>query len=171
VPEPIEQIEWRNAAGLKANDYNPNSVFRPEMLLLERSIMLCGWIQPVLISDDGTIIDGYHRVLLCRESKGMRDRYAGQVPCVVMKASRGDAMLLTIRMNRAKGTHVALRMSAIVRELVNDLAYSPEEIAIEIGATAAEVTLLLQEGVFKARKSEAHSYSKAWYPVETNAQP
>jgi ParB-like chromosome segregation protein Spo0J len=169
MPDPIEQIEWRQASELNGNSYNPNVVHMPELRLLERSIILTGYVQPILIAPDGTIIDGFHRVMLARESKALKARYGGKVPCAVIKASRGDAMMLTIRMNRAKGTHVALRMSKIVRELVNELHYAPEEVAAEIGATMAEVELLLQEGVFKAKKSAEHAYSRAWYPAETNA--
>lgn len=164
--DPISNIEWRDAASLNGNDYNPNVVFSPELRLLERSILLTGWVQPVLISTDGTVIDGFHRVMLSRESESLRKRYAGKVPCAVLDVTRDKAMILTIRMNRAKGTHVAVRMSEIVRELIDVHACDPQEVAIEIGATKEEIDLLYQEGVFKMKNIENYRWSKAWYPAE-----
>jgi ParB-like chromosome segregation protein Spo0J len=164
--DPIGNIEWRDAATLNGNDYNPNTVFNPELRLLERSILLTGWVQPVLCTKDGTIIDGFHRVMLSRESESLRKRYAGKVPCAVIDLPRDQAMMLTIRMNRAKGTHVAVRMSEIVRELIDVHACDPQEVAIEIGATKDEIDLLYQDGVFKMKNIEAYRYSKAWYPEE-----
>lgn len=134
MTDPIERIEWRNAASLNANDYNPNVVMNQELRLLEFSILRQGWVQPVLVTEDGTIIDGFHRAMLARESAALRDRYAGRCPCVVLPLDRPQAMLLTIRINRAKGTHVAFRMSAIVRELIDQHGLDPTQVAQEIGA-------------------------------------
>lgn len=164
--DPINSIEWRDAASLNANNYNPNLVFRPELQLLERSILLTGYVQPILITPDRTIIDGFHRVMLARDSVNLQKRYKGQVPCAVLDVPRDRAMLLTIRMNRAKGTHVAVRMSQIVHELIDVFHCDPQEIAIEIGASREEVDLLYQDGVFKMKNIADYQYSKAWYPAE-----
>ncbi len=167
MSDPIERVEWRDASGLNANDYNPNVVMTAELRLLELSIIKQGWVQPVLITTDGVIIDGFHRAMLARDSKLLRERYHGQCPCVVLRLSRPDAMLLTIRINRAKGTHVAFRMAAIVRELLDVHGYDPQQVAQEIGATVEEVNLLHQDGIFEARDIKNYRYSKAWYPAET----
>jgi ParB-like chromosome segregation protein Spo0J len=170
VKDPICNIEWRDAAALNANDYNPNIVFTPELRLLERSILLTGWIQPILCTKDGTIIDGFHRVRLAIESAALRKRYAGKVPCAVIDVPRDKAMVLTIRMNRAKGSHVAVRMSEIVHELINVHHCDPQEVAIEIGATKDEIDLLYQDGVFKKKDIENYRYGRAWYPKEVPAK-
>lgn len=165
--DPISRVEWREAATLNANDYNPNVVLTPELRLLERSILKLGWVQPVLVTEDGTIIDGFHRAMLAKTSEALRARYQGRVPCVVMKLTRAEAMITTIRINRAKGAHVALRMHEIVVELVNAHGMDPDEIAREIGAHRNEIDVLYQEGVFKARNLKDYAYSKAWIPEET----
>jgi ParB-like chromosome segregation protein Spo0J len=164
--DPISHIEWRDAATLDGNDYNPNVVFTPELRLLEKSILMTGWVQPVLCNKAGIIIDGFHRAMLSRDSKALRERYHGRVPCAVLDVTRPEAMLMTIRINRAKGTHVAVRMSEIVRELVDVHHVSPEQIASEIGATMDEIALLRQDGVFKMKNIAGYAYSKAWYPKE-----
>lgn len=167
APDPISAIEWRDATSLDINDYNPNVVFTPELKLLERSLLLTGWVQPVLITKDGTIIDGFHRTMLSRDSDAVKARWGGKVPCAILDVSRPEAMILTIRMNRAKGTHVAVAMAKIVQELVQVHHYDPQEIGIEMGMGKEEVDLLCQEGVFKMKNIEGYRYSKAWYPAET----
>ena len=170
MADPIERIEWRLAATLNANGWNPNLMHGPEMQLLERSILRTGWVQPILITTEGTIIDGFHRCALARNSPAMLEAYSGRVPCAVLDIELPEAMVLTVRMNRAKGVHVALRMAELVHRLVNDYHMPPEQLAIDIGATMAEVNLLLQDGVFKAKQIAEHKYSKAWYPIETTAR-
>ncbi len=165
--DPIDRIEWRDVNTLNANDYNPNVVLTQEMRLLERSILKTGWVQPVLVTGEGLIIDGFHRVTLSKMSDQLKKVYKGMVPCAVMDIDRPAAMILTIRMNRAKGSHVALRMSDIVAELVNTHHIDPQQIALDIGATPEEIELLLQQDVFKAKKIADWKYSKAWVPAET----
>lgn len=165
--DPISNIEWRLASSLLANDYNPNRVFGPELQLLERSIMLTGWVQPILIRKaEPDIIDGFHRHRLAQDSKPMLARYGGMVPCAVLDVTRPEAMLLTVRMNRAKGTHVAVLMSKLVRELIDEHHYDPQELCAEMGATLDEIALLHQEGVFKMKQIDQWAYSPAWYPAE-----
>lgn len=166
MTDPIERITWLDAATLNANDYNPNVVMNQELRLLEFSIMRQGWVQPILVTTDGTIIDGFHRAMLARDSAQLKERYAGKVPCVVLPLSRPEAMMLTIRINRAKGSHVAFRMSVIIRELVNDHGIDPAQIAREIGANADEVDLLYKEGVFEHKNIEGYRYGRAWVPGE-----
>lgn len=168
--DPITSIEWRDARSLLQNDYNPNIVFTPELRLLERSLLQTGWVQPILINQDGIIIDGFHRSRLSIDSKRIVERYNYQCPCAVLDVDRATAMLLTVRMNRAKGTHVAVRMAEMIKELIDKHHVDPKQIADEIGATKEEIDLLYQDGVFKARNLKDYKYSKAWYPIETRAQ-
>ena len=55
--DPINQVQWRLASSLHANSWNPNVVFTPELKLLERSILKCGWIQPIIVNPDGLVIE------------------------------------------------------------------------------------------------------------------
>lgn len=164
--DPIERVEWRDAASLHANDWNPNVVFDRELQLLEHSILTNGWIQPVLISKSGMVIDGFHRWQLSATSKALRAKYKGKCPCVVLDITDAEAMLLTVRINRAKGSHQATRMSALVKRLVDKHGMSREDIATGIGAAPGEVDLLYQDSIFKARNLKDYKFSKAWVPVE-----
>lgn len=166
VTDPIARIEWVLASSLKPNGWNPNVVFRQELQLLETSIMRTGWVQPVLISRDNLIIDGFHRWCLTTKSKALIERYEGRLPCARLDVGEAEAKMLTVRINRAKGSHVAVRMAELVQQLIDEHQASREEVAAGIGATLEEVDLLYQNSIFKARKLDEAPYSKAWYPAE-----
>lgn len=165
--EPVESIEWIDAGSLNANAWNPNVVFNQELRLLERSILKTGWVQPILVSRAGTIIDGFHRCRLAQESPALLAKYAGKVPVCRLDVPDDVAMLLTVRMNRAKGTNVAVRLSSLVKQLVDDYGYSLEEIAAEIGGTLDEAKLLYEDSIFKARNLANYRYSRAWVPDDS----
>lgn len=161
--QPVSNIQWVDVDKLQANDYNPNVVFKEEMNLLKFSIMKNGWIQPILVTQDYVIIDGFHRATLSKTDKEIT--IDGKVPCVVMNISEAERMLLTIRINRAKGSHVAIKMSDIIHKLVNEYGMPIEAICKGIGAHKDEVELLLMDNVFQKKNiNEETQYSKAWYP-------
>jgi ParB-like chromosome segregation protein Spo0J len=165
--DPISNIQWIEVDKLNANDYNPNVVLNKELSLLELSILTNGWIQPILINKDNTIIDGFHRSFLSRSSKLLKEKYNSKVPCVVMDLSEAERMLLTIRINRAKGNHVAFKMHEIIQTLIDKHKISKEYIQKSIGATKQEVELLYKDGVFDALNIKEHKYSKAWKSPKT----
>lgn len=161
---PISRVEWVKATQLSANDYNPNQVQATEMRLLAHSLVSTGWIQPILTDQFYEIIDGFHRATLARTDKQVIALTNGVVPVVRLELSTAERMMLTIRINRAKGTHMAFRMADIVKTLINELGLSYEDVMQGIGANRSEVELLMQESVFKKLDVENHAYSKAWYP-------
>ena len=167
--EPIMNVQWVSAGILKANAYNPNAVLMPELRLLEANILRHGYVQPILANPHQMIIDGFHRWRLAQESKPLLERYGGMIPVAYLPLSDPEAMMLTIRMNRAKGSHVAYRMSEIVRSLIDAHCLDPAQVAAGIGATKDEIELLHQTGVFEAKGIDGYRYSKAWIPVEVPA--
>lgn len=162
--QPISNVQWVEVEKLQANDYNPNVVFTDEMKLLKYSIQKSGWIQPILVTQDYVIIDGFHRATLAKQDKEIT--VDGKVPCVVMELSEPERMLLTIRINRAKGSHIAVKMSDIIHKLVNDYCMSIEAVGHGIGARKDEVELLLMDNVFQQKNiTEESRYSKVWVPA------
>lgn len=165
--EPVENIQWIPVDELKANHYNPNRVMNAEMNLIEKSILKTGWIQPILVNKNKIIIDGFHRWTLSRLSTQLRDIYHGKVPCCVLNVSDAEAMIITVRINRAKGTHLAFRMADYVKEIVQKHKVPIDQLARDIGATLDEVQLLMQNDVFAVRDVENWTYSEAWVPAES----
>lgn len=164
--QPISNIEWRLASDLNPNDYNPNRVLSQEFKILALNIVRFGWIQPILINKNNIIIDGFHRWKLAQDSQELYKKYSGRVPCVVMDLEDREAMLLTIRMNRAKGVHEASSMAKIAKKLIEDFGMTPNNLRKELGMSAREVELLLSDTVFEIKDIENWQYSKAWYPYE-----
>lgn len=162
---PISNIQWVDVNKLTANDYNPNVVFSREMELLKLSILKNGWIQPILVTHEFVIIDGFHRASLAKADKKVNALTGGKVPVVIMELNEPERMLLTIRINRAKGSHVAIKMSDLIKKVVNDYGMPIDEICRQIGATKDEVELLLMDDVFKKFDiTKETKYSKAWVP-------
>lgn len=159
IKAPIENLVWHDPNTLTANDYNPNFVFTKEMRLLELSLRKQGWIQPILITKDKTIIDGFHRHTIAKRNGWL-------VPCAVLDIDDVERKLLTVRINRAKGSHIAVRMSDLIQSLLDE-GVTKEQIAEEIGGDIAEVELLAKKDVFEKFNLEGHTYSKAWIPRKT----
>jgi ParB-like chromosome segregation protein Spo0J len=164
--DPIDNITWMPAEKLNANNYNPNVVFNQELRLLERSLIKTGWFQPILVNINLIIIDGFHRWMLSQESHEIKAKYKGQVPVAKLDIDDSQAMCMTVRVNRAKGTHVALKMSEIVQKLINEHNLDPKQVADEIGATPDEIALLYQASIFKRKNLSEYRYSRAWIPKE-----
>lgn len=162
---PISKVQWVDVNKLSANDYNPNVVFTKEMELLKFSILYSGWIQPILVTQDFVIIDGFHRASLAKADKEVNKFTNGKVPVVIMQLTEPERMMLTIRINRAKGSHIAIRMADIIKKLVHEYGIPIETICKEIGANKDEVDLLLMDNVFKKfNLTKESKYSKAWVP-------
>ena len=167
MTDPVDRISWLQAKTLTANGWNPNVVMSRELKLLELSIVESGWIQPILISKDLQVIDGFHRWRLSLESKALQAKYQGKVPCVVMEIETWESILLTVRINRAKGSHLAVRMAGLVKKVIDDHGVDEATVAEGIGATLKEVNMLYRDSIFEERKLKDYKYSKAWVPEET----
>lgn len=165
--EPIDFVQWVSTDAVHANDYNPNSVAPPEMVLLEHSIEHDGYTQPVVTwpdSDDTyEVVDGFHRTTVAKRSQMVRDRLQGYMPLVAIQSKntdRNDRIASTIRHNRARGKHNVNSMSDIVIEL-KKRNWSDTRIAKELGMDADEVLRLCQvSGLAEVFGDE--EFSKAW---------
>jgi len=167
MKHPIDHIVWRECETLTANHYNPNYVMDPELKLLERSLLDNGWVHPLIVqAEELWIVDGFHRWRLASESARMRERFGTRVPVVELELSMPEAMMMTVRINRAKGNHSVTRMSGLIRALVDEHDLDPQEVARGIGATRKEIDLLYQDNLMRDRKISEYRYSKAWVPYE-----
>lgn len=160
---PINNIHWIATKDLDANHYNPNVVQNSELNLLRVSLLEQGWIQPILANPARIIIDGFHRYWLTKNDKKVKALTDGKVPVAFLDVSEREAMIITIRMNRAKGNHLAFKMHEIITELLQG-GMSKKDLASAIGASSKEIDLLQQEDVFKKLDVANKSYSKAWVP-------
>lgn len=164
--EPVDCVLWVPAEDVEANDYNPNIVAPPEMKLLEHSIDSDGFTQPIVTYPNGgcrEVVDGFHRNLVGKQSKDVKERLKGYLPVTTIRSerqSREDRIAATIRHNRARGQHQVADMSEIVVEL-SLRNWSDERIGRELGMEPDEVLRLKQiSGLAEAFADE--EFSEAW---------
>ena len=164
--EPVDCVVWVKNDLVVANDYNPNSVASPEMKLLEVSILEDGYTQPIVTFQEEaqiTVIDGFHRNRVGKESDKVRERIRGYLPVVTInedRTDRSDRIAATIRHNRARGKHKVEAMSDIVLELKRR-NWSDEKIGRELGMDPDEVLRLAQiTGI--AEMFSDKEFSEAW---------
>ena len=145
---PVYDVKRVHISKIQSNDYNPNSVAPPEMALLETSIWEDGYTQPVVVVFDDetgmyTVVDGFHRYSVLRDSKRVNEREQQMLPVVVLKKEMHDRMASTIRHNRARGSHNIELMSTIVAELV-EMGKGDRWICQHIGMSVDELLRLKQ---------------------------
>lgn len=161
--EPVDFVRWVPAAAVVANDYNPNSVARPEMALLHDSIREDGYTQPIVTVPGEAarvVVDGFHRHRVGREKADIRERVHGYLPVVSIEKPLEDRMASTIRHNRARGKHQVELMGELVRKLVG-MGLSDGEIAKRLGMEGEEVLRLRQNARAAEVLANKH-YGRSW---------
>ena len=165
MKSPVYNVKAVSIEKIKANSYNPNSVAKPEMDLLYKSILEDGYTMPIVcyyIEDEDIyeIVDGFHRYSVMLNHKDIYERENGMMPVVVIEKDISNRMASTIRHNRARGTHSIELMSNIVSELV-DSGMSDAWIMRNIGMDADELLRLKQISGLAAL-FQNKEFSKSW---------
>lgn len=168
LKDPVDCIQWVPVDKVRGNEYNPNTVAPPEMRLLEISILEDGYTQPVVVyKDEGkdtyTVVDGFHRLRVAKECKGVRDRIHGFLPVVVIKKTYNERVASTIRHNRARGKHAVAPMSTIIGALSMS-GWDDAKIAKALGMDEDEILRLKQRtGLLDLFKDK--EFSAAWEEI------
>lgn len=162
---PINNVQWVDPNILRANDYNPNRVFSPEMQLLKTSILEDGWTQPIVARPSGEIVDGFHRWTLGSTDPDIKAVSGGLVPVVYMEpVDKAHQILSTVRHNRARGSHSILKMGQLTKELSN-LGLADEDIQARMGMEEEEVNRLLDLRTSPERVGK-DSFGRGWVPLQ-----
>jgi ParB/Sulfiredoxin domain len=164
--QPVSNVQWVDRKDLRGNQYNPNHVFPPELQLLKTSILLDGWMQPIIARSDGEIVDGFHRWLISEDLE-IFDMTDGTIPIVQFPRTIpiAEQMMSTIRMNRARGSHAALRMADMVVALIDQYKVPVERIMAHLMMEMEEVSRLYDHGDMRKRGASGE-FNKAWRPGE-----
>ena len=163
---PVLNVKMVDINKVEANDYNPNRVATPELVLLRKSIEEDGYTQPIVTyydkkRDKYIVVDGFHRYKCAKDYFFLK-----QVPVVTINKDLKHRMASTIRHNRARGTHQIGDMSKIVTNLLKK-GWSDEQICIELGMELDEVIRLKQISGLKDAFAN-HVFSKSWEEFEDN---
>ena len=105
--EPVDATYWVLGEQVVGNPYNPNAVAPPEMRLLEHSIRMDGYTQPIVgWGRDGVVevVDGFHRHRVGREVEDIRTRLPEEVQIflrvqIELRARRGRLSLLPTKVS------------------------------------------------------------------------
>jgi ParB-like chromosome segregation protein Spo0J len=164
--EPTDCVEWLPAEGVEGNNYNPNAVAPPEMRLLEHSVRVDGFTQPIVAHREGdrhVVVDGFHRQRVGKDVLDIAQRLHGYLPVVTVRSHRADVsdrMAATIRHNRARGVHGVRPMTDIVTDLLTQ-GWSEADVARELGMDPDEVLRFKQISGLPGLFAD-HSYSQSW---------
>lgn len=163
--QPVDNVIWVPIEKVEANNYNPNAVAKNEMRLLYTSISHDGYTQPVVTvydkeRDKYVIIDGFHRHLVMKTYKDIRERTNGMLPVVVLEKNMNDRMASTVRHNRARGKHSVAGMSSMVFNML-DNGMKDAEICNELGMEPDEIIRLKHITGF-SKLFENVEYQKTW---------
>lgn len=93
------------------NKWNPNQMKGNVYDFLKRSIKKRGFIQPIVVTEEGTIIDGEHRF------KALKELGATEVEVKVLHISEADAKAETINFNLTKGVLDVDKLGKLLLEL------------------------------------------------------
>lgn len=158
----MSAVQWVARESLRANDYNPNHVAPDELELLRISLLEDGWTQPIVIREDGEIVDGFHRWLVSGEPD-IFEMTEGQVPVVKLPEDLSPAQqrMATIRHNRARGVHGVIKESELVEDMAHRLEVPFGEIQRGLGMEAEEVQRLLDHGDMLQRHGDGE-FSNGW---------
>lgn len=162
--QPVSAVTWRHRSELVPNDYNPNHVAKRELELLKISILEDGWTQPIVVQEDGNIVDGFHRWMVSGHDE-LTARFHGWVPTVTVDLDPSHRMMSTIRHNRARGKHGIDPMSGIVRAMAAD-GLPPHEIMQRLQMERVEYERLVKVGGVLEKVNVDDELGRAWTTPE-----
>lgn len=99
---------------LKHADYNPRKTLQPndiEYQKIKKSIEHFGYVDPIIINKDNTIIGGHQRATV------MKDLGYKEVECVVVDLSKEDEKALNVALNKISGEWDISKLGVLLEEL------------------------------------------------------
>ena len=133
------KIEIKSISDIKANSYNPNVIDEKRFKALVENIKKFGFLSPILIDRDNTIIDGAHRLRAAQEA-GLKE-----IQCVICEGAediKNYRKLLTLSMNNLRGENDEGKFEDVIKELGFDMDYL--DIEKYTGFDVNEITDIIQ---------------------------
>ena len=161
------QLHMVPSSSIKAPSWKATYILRPDLTLLKTSMIESGWLQPVVVRlADQTIIDGTARWnIACTEERFVK-RHGSSIPVIYHDVDEVDAMVLHVRLNRARGAVHPVTLSKVVKRIIASGKYEENDLATILSMSDDEVELLAVGDLLKRKDLEKYEYSRAWVPVE-----
>lgn len=165
----MNKIEYVPFDSLQIAPFKATYILRPDLLTLAKSLIDFGFIVPLVVQKDTNIvIDGNERVSLAKINKYVKAAVGEECPVVYVDCDGLEAQMMHLRLNRSKGSLLAKPTSNIIRNLFKSKKYTQKDLEELLQIKNDEFYLLLDGSLLKSRKVSAHSYSRAWVPVEAD---
>ena len=108
------KMEKRKLSELRPADYNPRKALTPEdkeYQDIKRSIEKFGYVDPIIINSDGTVIGGHQRLTL------LTDLGYEEADVVVVDLDKNDEKALNIALNKITGEWDEIKLKDLLLEL------------------------------------------------------
>ena len=109
----VKQERWK-IADLRPAEYNPRKRLQPgdeEYERLKRSVETFGYVDPIIINADGTVIGGHQRLFV------LQDLGYHEADVSVVSLNKNDEKALNIALNKISGEWDEEKLAAIFSEL------------------------------------------------------
>lgn len=109
-------IQKININNLKVADYNPRIEFKKddeEYKKIENSIKEFGYVEPIVVNKDMTIVGGHQRLNV------LKDLGYTEIDCVVINVSKIKEKALNVALNKINGKWDYDKLNNVLNELVN----------------------------------------------------
>lgn len=116
-------LQKRKISDLRPADYNPRKALTPgdpEYQKIRRSIQQFGYVDPIIVNADGTIIGGHQRYAV------LTDLGYEEIECVVLDLNKQDEKALNVAMNKISGEWDEIKL----KELLIDLDISEYDLRL-----------------------------------------
>lgn len=116
------KIEVVKIDELKPAEYNPRKDLKPEdeeYQRIKKSIEMFGYVAPIIVNKDKTVIGGHQRLKILKEL-GCKD-----IECVVVDLNKDNEKALNISLNNNSGKWDTLKLEDLIKELskkIDDLS-------------------------------------------------
>jgi hypothetical protein len=161
------EISFVDNKQLKIPSWGVTSTLRPEKMLLKASMIDYGWTQPIVVkSSDNMIIDGYQRYLISLDDEKFIKKHGNLIPVVYKNVDEVEAIVMHIRLNRARGAVNSYALSRAVKRLVSSGKYEEDDLSNLFLMHDDEIDLLMSDGLLKKKNWQKYEYSRAWVPIE-----
>lgn len=161
------QVTFVDNKKLKIPMWGTTTILRPEKMLLKVSMIDYGWVQPIVVKQsDNTIIDGYQRYLISIDDDKFIKKHGSSIPVIYRDVDEIEAIIMHIRLNRARGITHAYALSRAVKRIVSSGKYDEDDLSNLFLMHDDEIDLLMSNGLLKKKNWQKYEYSRAWVPIE-----